>query len=89
MTTTTALDWRQVAEALGGETAVRILELFAERGELSAKDVHAELNGTGGSLGNVSYHVRRLRDRGLLEQTRQEPRRGAIQTYYRLKRGDQ
>ena len=35
------------------------------------------------SLQLVSYHVRILRDAGLLELTGTEPRRGALQHYYR------
>jgi DNA-binding transcriptional ArsR family regulator len=34
-------------------------------------------------LGVVSYHVRMLRDYGLAELTRTEPRRGALQHFYR------
>jgi DNA-binding transcriptional ArsR family regulator len=34
-------------------------------------------------LGVVSYHVRMLRDYGLVELTRTEPRRGALQHFYR------
>jgi DNA-binding transcriptional ArsR family regulator len=35
-------------------------------------------------LGVVSYHVRMLRDYGVLEIERSEPRRGALQHYYRF-----
>jgi DNA-binding transcriptional ArsR family regulator len=34
-------------------------------------------------LGVVSYHVRMLREYGLIEQTRTEPKRGALQHFYR------
>jgi DNA-binding transcriptional ArsR family regulator len=34
-------------------------------------------------LGVVSYHVRMLRDYGLVELTRTEPRRGALAHFYR------
>lgn len=34
-------------------------------------------------LGVVSYHVRMLRTYGLVEQTREQPRRGALQHFYR------
>jgi hypothetical protein len=33
-------------------------------------------------LGVVAYHVRMLRDYGLIYETRTEPRRGALQHYY-------
>lgn len=38
---------------------------------------------TGDPLGLVSYHARMLRDYGLIELTRTEPRRGALQHFYR------
>jgi DNA-binding transcriptional ArsR family regulator len=34
------------------------------------------------TLGAVSYHVRFLRDAGLLQEARTEPRRGAIEHFY-------
>lgn len=37
----------------------------------------------GAPLGVVSYHVRMLRDYGLVEETRTEPRRGALAHFYR------
>lgn len=33
-------------------------------------------------LGVVAYHVRMMRDYGLLRETRTEPKRGALQHYY-------
>ena len=37
-------------------------------------------------LGNVSYHMRELADAGLLEFVRTEPRRGAVEHFYRASR---
>jgi DNA-binding transcriptional ArsR family regulator len=37
----------------------------------------------GEPLTNVSYHVRMLLDRGLVELVETEPRRGALEHYYR------
>lgn len=34
------------------------------------------------SLGTVSYHVRMLRDYGLVEEVRVQPRRGALEHFY-------
>jgi hypothetical protein len=34
-------------------------------------------------LGVVAYHVRQLRDYGLITETRTEPRRGAVAHFYR------
>jgi predicted transcriptional regulator len=38
----------------------------------------------GKPLGVVAYHVRMLRDYGLIEVERTEPRRGALQHFYRF-----
>jgi DNA-binding transcriptional ArsR family regulator len=40
----------------------------------------------GASLGDVSYHVRALRDAGLLVEVGRRQVRGAVQTFYRLSR---
>jgi DNA-binding transcriptional ArsR family regulator len=39
---------------------------------------------TGAPLGNVSYHVRTLRERKLILATKKVQRRGAIEHYYEL-----
>ncbi len=36
-------------------------------------------------LGNISYHTRLLSDLGVFELVRQTPRRGAIESFYRLR----
>jgi biotin operon repressor len=38
----------------------------------------------GASLGDVSYHVRTLRDSGLLVEVERRQVRGAMQTFYEL-----
>lgn len=53
----------------------RLADRVASPGELAAE--------LGASLGVVSYHVRMLRDYGMVELVRMEPRRGALQHYYR------
>lgn len=40
------------------------------------------IQGSGPSLGTVSYHVRMLRDYGLVRETRVQPRRGALEHFY-------
>lgn len=37
----------------------------------------------GPTLGTVSYHMRMLRDYGLVYETKTEPRRGALEHFYR------
>jgi len=39
---------------------------------------------TGGTLGTVSYHVRKLEELGVVELAQEVPRRGAIQHFWRL-----
>lgn len=52
----------------------------AQVSDVSAKEAALELREP---IGKVSYHVRVLADAGLLELTRQTPRRGAIESHYR------
>ncbi|MGK2939975.1 MAG: ArsR/SmtB family transcription factor [Solirubrobacteraceae bacterium] len=52
----------------------------AQLGEVSAKEASRDLEEP---IGKVSYHVRVLAEAGLLELTRQTPRRGAIESHYR------
>jgi DNA-binding transcriptional ArsR family regulator len=59
---------RQVMTLLGDESA-------------SSKDLAAQL---GLSVPNVSYHVRILRDLGLIKVVRETPRRGAIERHYKV-----
>jgi DNA-binding transcriptional ArsR family regulator len=56
--------------------------LAAVQGEVSPKELSKALNE---GLSQVSYHVKVLRDDcdGMLEETRTEPRRGAVEHYYR------
>jgi hypothetical protein len=56
--------------------------LAAVQGEVSPSGLSKTL---GEGLGQVSYHVKVLRDDcdGMLERTRTEPRRGAVEHYYR------
>ena len=56
--------------------------LAAVQGEVSPKDLAKELDE---GLSQVSYHFKALRDDcgGMIERTRKEQRRGAIQNYYR------
>jgi DNA-binding transcriptional ArsR family regulator len=56
--------------------------LIAMQGEFSPNELSQAL---GEGLSQVSYHVKVLRDdcEGLIEETRTEPRRGAVEHYYR------
>jgi DNA-binding transcriptional ArsR family regulator len=57
----------------------RVLVMLNDRVR-SPNDLATEL---GESLGRVSYHVRRLADIGAIELVRTEPRRGAVEHFYR------
>src|SRR5215213_7721310 len=69
----------RIAKALAHPLRARILQRLGER-VASPNDLAAEL---GAPLGVVSYHVRKLRDYDCLELVRTEPRRGALQHFYR------
>lgn len=68
-----------VIKALGHEWRVLILSLLME-GEWSPKMIDKEL---GFGLSQVSYHVKELKKFGMIELTKTEPRRGAVEHFYR------
>ena len=69
----------RIAKALAHPLRARILQRLGER-VASPGDLAVELNAP---LGVVSYHVRMLRDYDCVELVRTEPRRGALQHFYR------
>src|SRR5215212_11270760 len=69
----------RIAKALAHPLRARILHRLGER-VASPGELAAEL---GASLGVVSYHVRMLRDYDCVELVRTQPRRGALQHFYR------
>src|SRR3954451_15008353 len=69
----------RVAKALAHPLRARILQRLGER-VASPADLAAEL---GAPLGVVSYHVRMLSNYDCVELVRTEPRRGALQHFYR------
>jgi DNA-binding transcriptional ArsR family regulator len=69
----------RIAKALAHPLRARILQRLGER-VASPGDLALEL---GAPLGVVSYHVRMLRDYDCVELVRTEPRRGALQHFYR------
>lgn len=83
---TVELDWRAIATAGMHRISLDILEMLAlaagdDDPVRSPKDLAEALDVP---LGVASYHVRMLRDRGLIDEARTEPRRGALQHFYRL-----
>jgi DNA-binding transcriptional ArsR family regulator len=69
-----------LSKALAHPLRWRILEVVSERGEASPVELARVLDRP---LATISHHVRVLRDSHCMELTRTEPRRGAIEHYYR------
>src|SRR3954452_2121235 len=69
----------RIAKALAHPLRAQILKRLGER-VASPGELAAEL---GAPLGVVSYHVRMLREYECVELVRTEPRRGALQHFYR------
>lgn len=75
----------EVFKALGNATRITVLELFQPGSdtpaEWSAKELAAHLEMP---LSNVSFYVKGLREAGLIEMVRTEPRRGALEKWHRI-----
>jgi DNA-binding transcriptional ArsR family regulator len=71
---------KTLVKALGHPLRLRILEVINDRGEASPVALAREF---GRPLATVSHHTRVLRDLGYIEVTRTEPRRGAVEHFYR------
>jgi DNA-binding transcriptional ArsR family regulator len=67
-------------KAIGHPLRAQILELIAERGEASPLELARTLEQP---LATVSHHTRVLRDLQCIALVRTEPRRGAVEHYYR------
>jgi len=67
-------------KALGHPLRLRIVEAITERGEASPVALAREFQQP---LATVSHHTRVLRDLGWIELVRTQPRRGAVEHFYR------
>jgi DNA-binding transcriptional ArsR family regulator len=67
-------------KTLGHPLRLQILETITIRGEASAVGLAREFDQP---VRTVSHHTRVLRDLGFIEVTRTEPRRGAVEQFYR------
>jgi DNA-binding transcriptional ArsR family regulator len=67
-------------KALGHPLRLRIVTAITERGEASPVELARDFKHP---LSTVSHHTRVLRDLGWIELTRTEPRRGAVEHFYR------
>jgi DNA-binding transcriptional ArsR family regulator len=70
----------RLAKALSHRLRVQILQRLEEAGEASPNALAQAL---GEPVGNISYHVRILRDLDCVELVRTETRRGALAHFYR------
>lgn len=70
---------RRLAKALSHPLRAHVLSILNER-VASPNQIANEL---GEPLGNVSYHVKTLAEMGCIELVNTEPRRGAIEHFYR------
>jgi DNA-binding transcriptional ArsR family regulator len=70
---------RRLAKALSHPLRAHVLAILNER-VASPNEIANEL---GEPLGNVSYHVKTLAEMGCIELVNTEPRRGAIEHFYR------
>lgn len=70
---------QKTAKALAHPLRVRILEEMGD-GEASPNQLRQVLDEP---LGNVSYHMKELVEFGAIAPTKTEPRRGAVEHFYR------
>jgi DNA-binding transcriptional ArsR family regulator len=70
----------RLAKALSHRLRVQLLQRLEEAGEASPTELAQAL---GEPVGNISYHVRILRELDCVELIRTEPRRGALAHFYR------
>jgi DNA-binding transcriptional ArsR family regulator len=73
----------RLSRALGHPLRLRLLDVIIEASEASPVALSRQLKVP---LATVSRHVRVLRDLGYVELTRTEPRRGAVEHFYRATR---
>jgi DNA-binding transcriptional ArsR family regulator len=69
----------KLMKVLAKPQRVHIYAILAER-VASPKEISEE---TSEDIGSISYHVKVLRDHGLIELERKAPRRGALEHFYR------
>jgi DNA-binding transcriptional ArsR family regulator len=70
---------RRLSKAMANSLRIDILRILNER-EASPKEIAAAVDE---GLSHVSYHVNQLREYGAIEPVRTEPRRGAVEHFYR------
>lgn len=81
-----AIDWRSLAIAETHPLRVELLELIDASEEPLPPIMLSKL--VREPLGNVSFHVGRLRDAGLIVLAGTRPRRGAVEHLYSMTGGE-
>jgi DNA-binding transcriptional ArsR family regulator len=77
-------DWAALVPLLVHPVKVEIIEAMSWIGlPLSATDLDRVLRGQVG-VSLLSYHLRKLAEVGAIKRVRQEPVRGAVQSFYAL-----
>lgn len=77
----TKVKWERFAEAMVHEVPVAIVRMLENEPVLSPKEIAMRLKMP---IGRVSYHVRLLAEKNVITLARVEPRRGALEHYYKL-----
>lgn len=72
--------WKRLALSGTHPTQMQILEVAKRGGLVSPNGLSVELDVP---IGNTSYHVKELVKKGMLELEKTEPRRGAVEHFYR------
>jgi DNA-binding transcriptional ArsR family regulator len=84
LTTNQPFSWEALVPLLVHPVKVTIIEAMSWVDQpLSATDLDRILHGHAG-VSLLSYHLRKLAELGAIERVRQEPVRGAVQTFYAL-----
>lgn len=83
------VDWAMIGKAIMHPKTAKVLAILAKSDEpRSPNEISKELDE---GVGNVSYHVRKLLDEdrwpegALIELVKTEPRRGAVEHFYKAK----
>jgi predicted transcriptional regulator len=78
--------WETALFSLLHPAQIAVVEAHVWIGEpMSSKRLHEVLGGTW-PLGTIAYHVRRLAQKGVLEERYREPVRGVVEYFYGLAR---
>lgn len=78
------IDWERLARAETHDLRLKLLQMVDEASK-PVSPVRAS-EALGERLGNVSYHMKELAKKGLIEVVEEVPRRGAMEHLYAMTR---